>query len=162
MRTSKRAIATLLFGVLTLAMPAIALANSVDATASCTWTTGRVGQDNTQYGKIYYYASDPWNPKTGYYTTVWEKTPFNQPIVLAGDAPRGNWYAGTDPNFGHSAWRQDGTFTVWGDAVKYLNTKATALTARTGVLIGTTTGAGHQYDDNARCANASGWVTINT
>ena len=147
---------------LSLALPVAVFANSVDAVTSCTWTSGRVGQDNNQYGKIYYYASDWWVPKTGYYTTVWEKNPFNQPIVTAGDAPRGNWYAGTDPNFGHSAWRQDGTFTVWGDATKYLNTKATALAARSTVLIGTTTGAGHTYDDNARCMNGTGWVTIST
>jgi hypothetical protein len=154
--------AVMAFAAVSLAMPALALANSVNAVTSCTWTSGHVGQDNNQYGKIYYYASDWWVPKTGYYTTVWEKTPFNQPIVTAGDAPRGNWYSGTDPNFGHAAWRQDGTFTIWGDATKYLNTKATALAARSTVLIGTTTGAGHTYDDNARCANGTGWVTISS
>lgn len=144
-----------------LAFPAVALANSVHASASCTWTTGRVGQDNRQAGQIDYFAQDWWVPKTGYYTTVWEKTPFNQPVVTSGDAPRGAWYHGIDPNFGHSAWRQDGTFTVWGDATKFLNTKATAIGARGTVLIGTTTGAGHTWDDNDRCRNNTGWVTIN-
>jgi hypothetical protein len=148
--------------VMSLSLPAVVLANSVDAVTGCSWVSGRVGQDNTQNGKILYYASDPWNPKVGYYTTVWERTPFNQPVVTAGDAPGGTWYSGTDPNFGHAAWRQDGTFTVWGDATKTLTTKATALSARTTVLIGTTTGAGHTYDDYARCASSSGWVTITT
>ena len=144
-----------------LAFPASAFANDIHASASCTWTTGHVGQDERQAGQIDYNASDWWIPKTGYYTTVWEWWPFTQPVVTSGDAPRGAWYHGTDPNFGHSAWRQDGTFTVWGNATKFLNTKALAELSKTNSLIGTTTGVGHTWDDWDRCQGANGWVTVN-
>lgn len=147
--------------VTSLAVPATVLANAVEASASCTWTTGRVGQDNRQAGQIIYYASDWWVPKTAYYTTVWEKSPFIQPVVVSGDAPRGNWYVGVDPNFWHPSWRQDGTFTVWGDATKFLNTKSTAIATKTYALIGTTSGTGHALDDYERCRNSAGWVKIN-
>ena len=146
---------------LSVAAPAVALANSVHASASCTWTTGNVGQDERQAGQIDYFASDWWLPKTAYYTTVWEWLPFTQPVVTSGDAPRGAWYHGTDPNFGHSVWRQDGSFTVWGDATKFANTKAFAEIAKSSSLVGTTTGAGHALDDWEKCHNGTGWVTVN-
>jgi hypothetical protein len=148
-----------------LALPPSVFANDVVASVSCDFVGPgdlHVGTVNHMYGSIVYHASDFWIPKTGYYTTNWEWWPYFIFVVVSGNAPRGTVYRGTDPNFGHSVWRQDGSFTVWGDATKSLHTKAEAEFARSSVLMDTTTGVGHTWDDWDRCMNGSGWVTISS
>jgi hypothetical protein len=143
-----------------LAVPtAVLAANYVDATANCDLVDMHVGETNNQYGNIFYKSEDFWIPKTAYYTTVWEYYPFDKPTVTGGDAPHGNFYVGTDPDLGHTVWRQDGTFTVWGDASKSLSTRAKASLTRSTSLVGTTTGP-HQWSDKDRCKSTNGWVRV--
>jgi len=146
---------------LSLVAPGTVLANDVVASAVCDFNQLRVGQINHEYGAITYHASDWWVPKTGFYTTAWEWWPYFVFVVVDGNAPRGNVFKGVDPNFGRTSWRQDGTFTVWGDATKNLHTKAEAEFAQNTVLNLTTSGVGHTWDDWARCQPApGGWVKI--
>lgn len=154
-------LAVFLVVVLTLAVPATVLANSVSASTSCTWTTGHPGQINRQYGTINYYASDWWVPKTGYYYTTWHRPQFGALVFESGSAPHGSVFSGTDPNFGAPVQMWYGTFTVWGDATKNATTKATAVDVGTVLVVSTTTGKNHAYDSYAKCHNGSGWVTVN-
>jgi len=151
---------TLAFSLVT---PGAALArNGIEAQTKCTWTTGRVGQTNQQGGSITYIADDYWNPKTGHYYTAWQYAPFNAPVFSWGDAPRGGWYVGYDPNFGRYSWLQYGSFTVWGTATKTATTKSTAIGTYGSALVSTTTGVGHTWDDYAKCQNSAGWVKISS
>jgi len=158
MRLTRMALAIAL--VVSLSAPATVLANGVSASTSCTWTTGHVGQVDTQSGSITYYADDWWNPKTGYYYTFWE-TQFRSLVFQSGNAPHGGVIWGYDPNFSQYGEYWYGTFTVWGDATKNAVTKATANTSGSYVLVSTTTGSGHTWDSYAKCHNGTGYVTIN-